>query len=104
MPLVVYIGAVAIQGTDQRKVVRALRELVEVEDVKIVTGRQDMLIRLRLRDTDHLRKCLFERIWNIEGLGRTETHICLDGMEPKLFDVDLLDSLLARANEQEGGS
>ncbi len=97
-PLVVYIGAVAIQGTDQRKVAQALREFIEIEDVQIVTGRQDMLIRLRVRDTEHLRECLFDRIWNIEGLERTETYISLDEMDRKSFNVELLDSLLASAD------
>jgi Lrp/AsnC family transcriptional regulator, leucine-responsive regulatory protein len=94
VPLVVYVGAVAVQGVDQRRVAHALRELLEVQDVHIITGGQDMLIRLRVRSTEHLRECLFERIWKIEGLERTETFIALDKMEPKLFDVELLESLL----------
>jgi Lrp/AsnC family leucine-responsive transcriptional regulator len=97
--LVVYIGAVAVQGTDQREVVKALREFVEVEDVQIVTGRQDMLIRLRLRDTEHLRECLFDRIWSIQGLERTETYVSLDEMEPKNFDAGLLASLVNAAED-----
>jgi Lrp/AsnC family transcriptional regulator, leucine-responsive regulatory protein len=101
VPLVVYVGAVAVQGVDQRRVAHALRELLEVEDVQIVTGGQDMLIRLRVRSTEHLRECLFDRIWNIEGLGRTQTYISLDQMERKLFDVELVDSLLASASEAE---
>lgn len=95
MPLVVYMSAVAVQGMDQRRVAHALRGLLEVQDVHIVTGARDMLIRLRVRSTEHLRECLFDRIWKIEGLGRTETFISLGRMEPKLFDVELLDSLLA---------
>ena len=93
-PLVVHIGAVAVQGVDQRDVVRQLRELVEVEDALIVTGRQDMIIRLRLRDTEHLRECLFEHIWSIEGLHRTETYISLDEMEPKNFLAGLTAAML----------
>ena len=95
--LVVYVGAVAVQGMDQRKVAQALRELVEIEDVQIVTGPKDILIRLRVRDTEHLRETLFERIWNIDGLGRTETYISLDQMDRKPFNVELVDSLLACA-------
>jgi Lrp/AsnC family transcriptional regulator, leucine-responsive regulatory protein len=101
-PLVVYIGATAVQGTDQRKVLHALREFVEVEDVLIVTGRQDMLIRLRFRNTEHLRECLFERIWNIEGLERTETYVSLDEMEPKNFQAGLLATLLETAEDTAG--
>jgi Lrp/AsnC family leucine-responsive transcriptional regulator len=99
-PLLVYVGAIAIQGTDQQKVVEALRELVEVEDVRIVTGAHDMLIRLRLRDTEHLRECLFERIWNIKGLERTETYVGLDEMEPKNYEAGVLTELLAEAEAE----
>jgi DNA-binding Lrp family transcriptional regulator len=100
-PLVVYVGAIAVQGTDQQKVVQALRELVEVEDVRIVTGAHDMLIRLRVRDTEHLRECLFERIWNIKGLERTETYVGIDEMPPKNYEAGVLTALLA---ETEGGN
>jgi Lrp/AsnC family transcriptional regulator for asnA, asnC and gidA len=100
VPLVVYVGAVAVQGVDQRRVAHALRELLEVQDVQIITGARDMLIRLRVRNTDHLRECLFDRIWKIEGLERTETFISLGTMEPKLFDVELLDSLLATSQAE----
>ncbi len=101
VPLVVYVGAVAVQGIDQRRVAQALRELLEVEDVQIVTGGQDMLIRLRVGSTEHLRECLFDRIWNIEGLGRTQTFISLDQMERKQFDVELLDALLVSATDAD---
>ena len=99
-PLLVYVGAIAVQGTDQQKVVQALRELVEVEDVRIVTGAHDMLIRFRLRDTEHLRECLFERIWNIKGLERTETYVSLDQMEPKNYQAGVLTALLSQAEAQ----
>src|SRR5262249_32942136 len=101
-PLVVYVGAVAVQGSDQRAVVRELRALREVEDVRIVTGPQDMLIRMRVRDTEHLREALVERIWSIKGLVRTETYVSLDGMEPKVFAEEFLeDSLTSARNETE---
>jgi Lrp/AsnC family transcriptional regulator for asnA, asnC and gidA len=92
-PLVVYVGVVAVQGADQPRVVGALRAMPEVEDVRIVTGPKDLLVRLRVRDHEHLRDCLFDRIWNVDGVDRTETYISLGGMEPKSFDIDLLDSI-----------
>jgi DNA-binding Lrp family transcriptional regulator len=104
-PLVVYIGAVAVQGSDQFQVVEALRALPEVEDVHVVTGPKDILMRLRLRDTGHLRNVLFEDIWNISGIDRTETYVALGGMDPKGFDEDLLDNMLVGGERPgpEGG-
>ena len=89
----VYVGVVAVQGADQPDVVRALRELPEVEDVHVVTGPKDLLVRLRLRDHEHLRDVLFDRIWNVAGIDRTETYISLGHMEPKDVDAALLDLL-----------
>jgi Lrp/AsnC family transcriptional regulator, leucine-responsive regulatory protein len=95
-PLVVYVGIVSVQGTDQLQVVERLRETPEVEDVHLVTGPKDMLVRLRLRDTAHLREVLFERIWTVPGVDRTETFVSLGDMAPKTIDVVLIDGLLAQ--------
>jgi Lrp/AsnC family transcriptional regulator, leucine-responsive regulatory protein len=95
-PLVVYVGIVSVQGTDQLQVVERLRETPEVEDVHLVTGPKDMLVRLRLRDTAHLREVLFERIWTVPGVDRTETFVSLVDMAPKAIDVLLIDGLLAQ--------
>lgn len=94
-PLVVYVGIVSVQGTDQYQVVERLREAPEVEDVQLVTGPKDLLIRLRLRDTAHLRDVIFERIWTVPGVDRTETFVSLGEMTPKAIDVLLIEGLLA---------
>ncbi len=93
--LVVYVGVVAEQGGEQPDAVRALRAIPEVEDVEVVTGPLDLLVRLRVRDHQHLRECLFDRIWKIPGLHRTETFIGLGRLPPKAFDLELARSLLA---------
>ena len=95
LPLVVYVGIVSVQGSDQLQVVERLRQLPEVEDVHLVTGPKDLLVRLRLRDTAHLREVLFERIWTVPGVDRTETFVSLGEMAPKAIDVLLIEGLLA---------
>jgi DNA-binding Lrp family transcriptional regulator len=64
-----------------------------VEDVHVVTGPKDLLVRLRLRDHEHLKTVLFDRIWSLPGIQRTETYISLGQMEPKDSDSALLGSL-----------
>ncbi len=91
--VVVYLGVVAVQGSDQQLVLDALRAMPEVEDVDVVTGPKDLLVRLRVRDHEHLKDCLFDRIWNVPGVDRTETYISLGHMAPKAYDVRLLDSI-----------
>lgn len=94
-PLVVYIGIVAVQGADQRDLVRSLRAFVEVESVEVITGSLDLFVRLRVRDHAHLRDVLFSRMWALPGVNRTETFISLDSMEPKDFGSHFLDAVLA---------
>jgi len=102
-PLVVYVGVVAVQGADQPDVVDRLRAMPEVEDVHIVTGPKDLLVRLRVRDHEHLRDALFDRIWNVPGIERTETYISLGHMDPKDVDADLLE-WMERADDAPGSA
>jgi len=95
--LVVYLGVVAVQGQDQRQLVAELRSLPQVESVDVVTGPFDLLVRLRVRDHSHLRDTLFEQIWSLAGVNRTETYISLDTMEPKNFGADYISALLGEA-------
>ncbi|MDQ6771883.1 MAG: Lrp/AsnC family transcriptional regulator [Candidatus Dormibacteraeota bacterium] len=92
-PLIVYVGVVAVQSAEQSQVVGALRALPEVEVVDVVTGPMDLLVRLRVRDHTHLREVLFDRIWSVPGVQRTETFVALTPMEPKPFDLELVRAL-----------
>ncbi|MFL5796980.1 MAG: Lrp/AsnC family transcriptional regulator [Actinomycetota bacterium] len=99
--LVVYIGVVAVQGGAQPELVASLRSFREVEDVHVVTGPKDLLVRLRVRDHEHLREVLFDRVWGLPGVDRTETYISLAHMEPKDFDGELLGLMLADRRRAE---
>jgi len=92
--LLVYIRVTGVQGSEQSTTVGALRHLPEVEQVEVVTGDSDLLVRLRARDQQHLRELLFERVWRISGIERTETLLCLGELPPKSFDLELTESLL----------
>lgn len=94
--LIVYLGIVAVQGHDQRGLIRRVNELVEVESVDVITGPLDLLLRLRVRDHAHLRDVLFEQIWAIPGVNRTETFISLDSAERKDFGGQLLSAVAAQ--------
>src|SRR5258708_17045770 len=76
--LVAYVSVVAVNTLKQPdSVLEALRALPEVEDVAIVAGPMDLILRLRVRDHEHLRRCLFESIWQLPGVSRTETFLWL---------------------------
>lgn len=105
-PVTVYLAITAVQGYAQAPLVEALRALPEVADVTVVTGTIDLLARLLVRDHNHLRELLLERVWQIPGVQRTETLLTLAEMQPKQFALELIDSLrvAADARAHERGS
>jgi DNA-binding Lrp family transcriptional regulator len=96
--LLVYVRVTGVQGSEQAETVASLRGLPEVEQVEVVTGDSDLLVRLRARDQQHLRELLFERLWRISGVERTETLLCLGELPPKSFDLELTESLLRQVD------
>jgi Lrp/AsnC family leucine-responsive transcriptional regulator len=78
---------------DPDEVLGALSALPEVEEATIVAGSMDLIIRLRVRDHEHLRRCLFEHIGRLPGVSRTETFLWLRSASPKPIDLDLIRTL-----------
>ena len=56
----------------------------------IVTGANDLLARLRVRDHVHLRELLMDHVWRIEGIQRTDTSLSIAELEPKNVVGELL--------------
>jgi Lrp/AsnC family transcriptional regulator, leucine-responsive regulatory protein len=80
-PVVVYIAVTASPGVDLSEIINAIRALPEAEDMSVVTGGLDMLVRLRVRDHAHLRELLLTEIFQIGGVQRTETFLSLADVE-----------------------
>lgn len=78
---------------DPDEVLEALAALPEVEEATIVAGSMDLILRLRVRDHEHLRRCLFEQIGRLPGVSRTETFLWLRSARPKQIDRDLIRTL-----------
>lgn len=84
-------------GVDQGAVISQLDALPKVENVVVVTGSFDMLVRLRVRDYLHLRWFLLEHVWQLDGIERTGTFLSfveLPGKHPAV-------TLLAETAEEE---
>jgi Lrp/AsnC family leucine-responsive transcriptional regulator len=99
-PVVVYLSVTAGPGMELTGIIRAIRELPEAEDMSVVTGGMDLLVRLRVRDHTHLRTLLLNNIFQIPGVQRTETFLSLADAEPENFAVALLDQMAS----QDGGA
>jgi len=92
-PVVVYLAVTAGPGMDLSEIIRAIRELPEAQDMSVVTGGLDLLVRLRVRDHTHLRELLLGAIFRIPGVQRTETYLSLADAEPDNFAEALLDQM-----------
>lgn len=99
--ITLYVAVTGAQGWEQSQALAALRAIPEVETVEVVTGALDLLVKLRVRDHRHLQECLFERIWKVPGVHRTETMVCLGDLPPKNFGLELAQAL---ADEDATGS
>jgi DNA-binding Lrp family transcriptional regulator len=88
-PLQAYLSITA--ATNLGGVLRAFHAIPEVEDVAVVAGSMDLLARVRLRDHAHLRSLMFDQVWKIPGVTRTETFLSLGEMPAKQFARDLIE-------------
>jgi Lrp/AsnC family leucine-responsive transcriptional regulator len=91
-PVVTYLAITAVQGYDLEPVMAAVSQLPEVETITVVTGELDLLARLRVRDVQHLRTVLLEKVWQINGVQRTQTYLSIAEGPPKNFVSELVQS------------
>ncbi len=98
---VVYINVTIDLGYEMGEVMNQLMTIPEVEDVLIVTGNIDMVVRARVRDHAHLRTFLQNAIWDVEGILRTDTALSVAESPPKDIAAALLDILQAQAQSPQ---
>ena len=98
-PVVVYLAVTAGAGMDQSEIIQAISALPEAEDMSVVTGSLDLLVRLRVRDHAHLRELLLAKIFTINGVQRTETFLSLADVEPANFTAAMLAQMSQHRSE-----
>ena len=80
---VAYLSIVAAIGHDQSVVISHLLEIRGVEEISVVTGSNDMVVKIRAHGFDDLRQILANEVWNIAGVQQTVTSIALVHAEPE---------------------
>src|SRR5215471_11447758 len=98
-PVVVYLAVTAGAGMDLSEIIQAIRALPEAEDMSVVTGSLDLLVRLRVRDHAHLRELLLKQIFTINGVQRTETFLSLADVESANFTAGMLAQMSQRRGD-----
>jgi DNA-binding Lrp family transcriptional regulator len=99
--VVVYLAVTAGPGMDLSEIIAAIRALPEAEDMSVVTGSLDLLVRLRVRDHTHLRELLLTKVFQINGVQRTETFLSLADVEPENFAAAMLEVMSRGKSEQK---
>lgn len=93
----VYLSVTAAAGFDVADVMSALWEIPEIQEVNLITGDLDLLVRLRVQDHAHLRSLLMDRVWQIPGLQGTSTLLSVGEMPAKNFADGLLTQMQSPA-------
>lgn len=94
-PLTVYMGVSCELGRDHLEQSKALSEIDEVERVVLTTGRQDLMLKINVRDREHLNEVLFRKL--IEGSAKithTDTLMSLGEFARSDYRLRVLDQLL----------
>ena len=63
------------QGPSIATMLDRLMAIPEVEAVQVVTGRWDLIVHVRVRDHQHLRGVVFDKIWKIPAFRHSETMV-----------------------------
>lgn len=69
------------QGPSLEETLDRLMAIPEIESVQVVTGRWDLIARVRVRDHQHLRSIVFDKVWRIPGFRHSETMISYETRE-----------------------
>lgn len=97
--LTVVVGITSERSDNQRELAQEVLAIPEVEGVDLVTGQDDLQVRLRVRDQPHLNEVYFDRLLTLPGIRHTETSIVLYGFTPDNFAKQVLNSLTTPQEE-----
>ncbi|MBD3405984.1 MAG: winged helix-turn-helix transcriptional regulator [Candidatus Lokiarchaeota archaeon] len=62
---------------DQYQVAELIRQFSEVEEVSIVTGETDLIVRVALKDVEALNEFVISKLRDIDGIEKTKTSVVL---------------------------
>ena len=71
------VGLTTIQGCEAYRTTEELQQIIEVEEVHVVTGRYDYLVKVRALNNEDLMHILFNKIDQVYGFHRAETMVVL---------------------------
>ncbi|MEZ0346750.1 MAG: Lrp/AsnC family transcriptional regulator [Infirmifilum sp.] len=98
----IFVSFAKIQGIDQRKVAEAIGKFPEVQEVHIITGEWDILVKVRVKSVDELGDFVVNKLRNIEGVEKTYTSVVLENVkETTKLPVSKLPGHASREKTEE---
>lgn len=103
--IVVIVNVTLETGCDYDTVICHFKEIPELEELTVLTGRFDFLARFRVGDQGHLKEIVLDRLPIIPGVLRAETMLGLREIETQDFVSRIFDSFspIAVRKENEYG-
>jgi len=77
----IFVSFARTQGIDQRKVAEVISRFPEVQEVHIITGEWDILVKVRVESVDELGDFVVSKLRNVEGVEKTYTSVVLQSVK-----------------------
>jgi Lrp/AsnC family transcriptional regulator, leucine-responsive regulatory protein len=100
LPTLTHISLLTDKTSHIEQIVDELRSIDRVEEISIVTGSTDLLVRARVANLTELRQLLVEHIWPIAGVQRVETTLAVETVRAPRFVAGLLEHVPATRTAQ----
>lgn len=99
---VAHLSVLAKEGHDINAVIEQMLGILGVQEVSVVTGSMDLLVKVRVRGMEGLRRLLGEDLWSIDGVQRTETLIAVYTIEADEMAAEMIRSLASSDTPADG--
>ncbi|WP_017792077.1 Lrp/AsnC family transcriptional regulator [Leucobacter salsicius] len=97
--MVVYLSILIRPGFDRSTVLEDLGSVPNIEEIAVVTGPSDLILRIRTTGFEHLTSMIAEHIWSRNDLEFTETRVAFYTESTGTFEIDRINTLLAKHAE-----
>lgn len=91
--MLVYLSVVIRSNRNRDAVLQELALVPNIEEVSVVTGSSDLILRIRVTGFDHLKLVIAEHIWSRDDLEFTETKVAFFTEQDTTVEMKRLEYL-----------
>ena len=79
--LIHYDTSLWVKGTSKKDLENKLKSLPNVEEIKFITGKFDILLKVYAKDMDDLNEVVLNKLRKVLGVGTTETIFVMENIK-----------------------